>query len=115
MPKILFAALSSYFLLCLIPGTMAQTQDSIAMYGEIETVEVVRQRIQHANEANAGARITHLDPKLLQANKTRSLAELLTDYTSIYIKSLGLGALSTASFRGSIQVSLIPVSLLPSC
>lgn len=89
MHKILFAALSSYFLFYLIPGTMAQIQDSIAMYGEIETVEVVRQRIQHANEANAGARITHLDPKLLQANKTRSLARLLTDYTSIYIKSLG--------------------------
>ena len=101
MHKILFAALSSYFLFYLIPGTMAQIQDSIAMYGEIETVEVVRQRIQHTNEANAGARITHLDPKLLQANKTRSLAALLTDYTSIYIKSLGLGALSTASFRGA--------------
>ena len=97
MPKILFAALSSYFLLCLIPGTMAQTQDSIAMYGEIETVEVVRQRIQHANEANAGARITHLDPKLLQANKTRSLAELFADkeeYNSVDLEKIISGTVS---------------------
>lgn len=71
------------------------------MYGVMETVEVVSRRIRHANEANAGARVTHLSPGILQANKTRSLAELLTDYTSVYIKSLGIGALSTASFRGA--------------
>ena len=81
--------------------TPAQSRDSITLYGTLDTVQVTRQRIQHANEANAGARVTHISPAILQANKTRSLAELLTDHTSIYIKSLGTGALSTASFRGT--------------
>ena len=81
--------------------TPAQSRDSITLYGTLDTVQVIRQRIQHANEANAGARVTHISPAVLQANKTRSLAELLTDHTSIYIKSLGTGALSTASFRGT--------------
>ena len=84
--------------------TPAQSRDSIVsitLYGTLDTVQVIRQRIQHANEANAGARVTHIPPAILQANKTRSLAELLTDHTSIYIKSLGTGALSTASFRGT--------------
>ena len=81
--------------------TPAQSRDSITLYGTLDTVQVIRQRIQHANEANAGARVTHISPAILQANKTRSLAELLTDHTSIYIKSLGTGALSTASFRGT--------------
>lgn len=79
----------------------AQVRDSIAMYGMLDTVQVVRRRIQHANEANAGARVTRVATEVLRANKTRSLAELLTDYTAIYIKSMGMGALSTASFRGT--------------
>lgn len=79
----------------------AQRRDSVAMHGTLDTVQVVSRRIQHANEANAGAKVSRIDPEIMQANKTRSLAELLTDYTAIYIKSLGMGALSTASFRGA--------------
>ena len=82
-------------------GTRAQSRDSIAMRGVLDTVQVVSQRIEHANEASAGARVTRIDPEIMHANRTRSLAELLTDYTAIYIKSLGMGALSTASFRGA--------------
>lgn len=36
--------------------TPAQSRDSITLYGTLDTVQVIRQRIQHANEANAGAR-----------------------------------------------------------
>lgn len=79
----------------------SQHRDSIAMYGIIDTVQVVSQRIRHANEANAGAKVSRIDPRIMQENKTRSLAELLTEHTAIYIKSLGMGALSTASFRGA--------------
>lgn len=78
----------------------AQKKDPVAMYGVIDTVQVVSQRVRHANEANAGAKVSRIDPEIMRANKTRSLAELLTDYTAIYIKSQGMGALSTASFRG---------------
>ena len=87
----------------LLSGPMARAQehDSVAMWGVLDTVQVVSQRIRHANEANAGAQVSRIDPGIISANKTRSLAELLTDHTSIYIKSLGVGALSTASFRGA--------------
>ncbi|MDY5353113.1 MAG: TonB-dependent receptor plug domain-containing protein [Bacteroides pyogenes] len=78
----------------------AQTVDSIAMYGQIDTVEIVAQRIRHMDETNAGAKIVSINSKTLQANKTRSLAEILTDHTPVYIKSTGTGALATASFRG---------------
>ena len=33
--------------------TPAQSRDSITLYGTLDTVQVIRQRIQHANEANA--------------------------------------------------------------
>ncbi|MFR4036547.1 MAG: hypothetical protein ACLTZT_01355 [Butyricimonas faecalis] len=45
------------------------------MYGIIDTVQVVSQRIRHANEAN-GAKVSRIDPRIMQENKTRSLAEL---------------------------------------
>ena len=83
------------------PRAGAQERDTVAMRGELDTVQVVSRRLLHANEANAGARVSRIDPEIISANKTRSLAELLTDHTSIYIKSLGTGALSTASFRGA--------------
>lgn len=71
------------------------------MHGMLDTVQVIRERIHHANEASIGARVTRIDPAVMQANRTRSLAELLSENSTIYIKSIGVGALSTASFRGA--------------
>lgn len=97
----IFTLIFCCWLLPTAKKSAAQNRDSIALYGALDAVEVIRQRIQHANEANAGARVTRITTEILQANKTRSLAELLTDNTALYIKSLGTGALSTASFRGA--------------
>lgn len=78
----------------------AQKKDSVAYHLNMNEVQVVAERIRHANEANIGAKVTRIEPELLLMNKTRSLSELLTDNSVAYIKSLGTGALSTASFRG---------------
>ena len=40
------------------------------MYGVIDTVQVVSQRVRHANEANAGAKVSRIDPEIMRANKT---------------------------------------------
>lgn len=86
--------------ICTVPGGLAQSIDTVAYSQDIDTVEVVAKRIRHLNEANIGAKISRIEPELLRANKTRSLSELLTDNSAVYIKSMGVGALSTASFRG---------------
>lgn len=85
---------------CFTPILIAQKKDSIAYSLELQEVEVVARRIQHANDANAGSKVMHLDPEVLKVNKTRTLSELLTENSATYIKSMGTGALSTASFRG---------------
>ena len=84
----------------LVTDAIAQKKDTIAYGLNLDEVQIVARRIRHANEANAGAKVTHLEPELLQINKTRSFSELLTENSATYIKSLGTGALSTASFRG---------------
>lgn len=84
----------------LITNAAAQKKDTIAYKLNLDEVQIVAQRIRHANEANAGAKVVYVEPELLQVNKTRSFSELLTDHSATYIKSMGTGALSTASFRG---------------
>ena len=81
-------------------GAQAAPADTIVYDHRLDTIQVVARRIRHVNEANAGARVTTIDPELLLANRTRSLSELLADNSAVYIKSLGTGALATASFRG---------------
>lgn len=96
MKQIVFIA----FFSVLVLNGFAQKKDSVAYGLNLDEVQIVARRIQHANEANAGAKVSHIEPQLLQINKTRSFSELLTDNSATYIKSLGTGALSTASFRG---------------
>lgn len=66
--------------ICCALGVMrvdAQKKDPVAMYGVIDTVQVVSQRVRHANEANAGAKVSRIDPEIMRANKTRSVGGIV--------------------------------------
>ncbi len=65
----------------------------------IKAVEVTSQRSFLKEEA--GVKHTVLDSTILQEKASHSLAELLSENTSVFIKSNGRGAMSTASFRGT--------------
>lgn len=65
----------------------------------IEGVEVKAERIFLKEEA--GIKQTSLDTTILSEKATSSLSELLSENTSVFIKSNGRGAMSTASFRGT--------------
>ena len=72
-----------------------------------------------------------IDPLILKQNFTTSLADLLTDNSSLYIKTAGRGTSATASFRGtaashtriiwngislnSAMMGLTDLSLIPVC
>ena len=63
----------------------------------IEGVSIVGERANN----RVGSRVTEMDGAILEQNRTKSLAELLSNNSAINIKSMGQGALSTASFRGT--------------
>ena len=63
--------------------TPAQSRDSITLYGTLDTVQVIRQRIQHANEANAGARVTHISPAI--TSQQNPLAGRTPDRPYLYL------------------------------
>lgn len=65
----------------------------------IEGVEVKGQRPLIKEEA--GAKYTVLDSTILEDKANHSLSELLSENTSVFVKSNGRGAMATASFRGT--------------
>ena len=84
------------FILCGM-GAEAQKKDPVAMYGVIDTVQVVSQRVRHANEANAGAKVSRIDPEIMRANKTGVINGL---HGYLYQK-FGNGSLVNGIFPGS--------------
>jgi len=67
----------------------------------IEVKEVTVTADKLPEQQVVGAKMTKLESNTLKSNLTKSLSELLADNSSIYIKSMGQGALATASFRGT--------------
>ena len=65
----------------------------------IEAVEVTGQRSFVKEEA--GGKYTVVDTSILKEKASLSLSELLSENTSVFIKSNGRGAMATASFRGT--------------
>lgn len=92
-----------YVFLVVLPitGLIAQEKGAVSLDYALDTVFVVEKAIQQSRDVNAGARISNISPEILEANRSRTLAELLAEHSVIHIKSMGVGALSTASFRGS--------------
>ena len=93
--------LCSCLFIILSVTSFSQQTDSVAMHGKIDTVLVQEKKTQKTGNANSGSRVSVIEMAILNSNRTRSLAELLSDNSVIYIKSLGQGALATASFRGT--------------
>ena len=65
----------------------------------IQGVEIISSRIFIKEEA--GIKETHVDSSVIQAKRSVSLSDLLSENTSVFIKNHGRGALATASFRGT--------------
>ncbi len=65
----------------------------------IEAVEVTGHRSFLKEEA--GLKLTFLDSSILREKASLSLSELLSENTSVFVKSNGRGAMASASFRGT--------------
>ena len=63
--------------------------------------EVIIRADRFFKKENAGMKETRVDSLILLQKMNLSLSELLSENTSVFIKSMGRGALATASFRGT--------------
>ena len=66
---------------------------------KLDTVIVVANKID--SRGGVGVKKSIIDKVELNRNATRTLSELLQEGTSLQIKSMGQGAQSTISFRGT--------------
>ncbi|MDO5017637.1 MAG: TonB-dependent receptor plug domain-containing protein [Porphyromonas sp.] len=85
-------------LIIVVTATSLGAQERVT---ELDTLFVVSKAITKQSEVNVGAKVEQLPIELLRINSSRNMAELLAENTSISVKSMGLGANATASFRGA--------------
>ena len=83
-------------LLCSILSAQGQ-DNSVAFQLRLDTVTIMGKRPFR----DIGTTKTVLDTLILRESITNSLADILSQSTSIFIKSYGRGTMATASFRGS--------------
>lgn len=86
--------------LLLLPPLL-HAQDDVQQKGTLRELFVYERAITKNREVNAGAKVETIPPETIELFRSRSLAELLAGQTAVHIKSLGMGALATASFRGA--------------
>lgn len=88
-----------FFLLIVSPAGAQNTY--VLLRRQLDTVVVTEKYIRKNNDVSVGTRISSISPTVLEGNQTRSLSELLSNNSMVYIKSLGQGAMATSSFRGT--------------
>jgi iron complex outermembrane receptor protein len=82
-------------LFCLISGALSAQKLS-------DTIRIQEVQIYGKKPVEeAASLVTHIDTMALQMMKTQTVAELLSSYSPVFIKSYGRGSTATASFRGT--------------
>lgn len=84
--------------MCLATATL-QAQGMVDSVFHILGVEVRAERI--FQKETAGMKESQIDTTILHQKGTRSLSDLLSENTPVFIKNHGRGALASASFRGT--------------
>ena len=97
MPYKAFTSIFFFLLLatCVVSAQSQKEEEII----QLEEATVAGQKQE--SQAGIGSKITRISKAELKRNATRSLSELLLETTPIQIKSMGQGAMATASFRGT--------------
>lgn len=83
--------------MALLPAALSARQDDPSPHVDIRAVTVEARRVL----SDIGVQRTVLDSVVLRDDVTRTLADVLSQNSSIFIKSYGRATLSTASFRGT--------------
>ncbi len=93
MNRVLIAILVLLFPLNIFAQCLADT------VFQIDEVEISAKEI--FVKEKAGSKETKIDTTILQSKINRSIADVLSENSSVFIKNNGRGALSTVSFRGT--------------
>ncbi|WP_298616296.1 TonB-dependent receptor [uncultured Odoribacter sp.] len=89
--------LLSVFCLFFVATGWTQEKDKVAWRLKLKQVDVTAQR----KFQDIGITRTEIDTMVLRESVINSLADILSQSTSVFIKNYGRGTLATASFRGT--------------
>lgn len=81
-------------------NAFGQKNDSIKAH-QLDSVTIWEGGPKKSRDVTIGTRVSTISRSTLESNRSHSLSELLSNNSTVYIKSLGQGAMATASFRGT--------------
>jgi len=79
---------------------LGQKTDTMRVH-HLDSVTVIERAPVKSRDVTIGTYVTTINKSTLESHRSRSLSELLSDNSTVYIKSQGQGAMATASFRGT--------------
>ena len=83
-----------FLLLFILSSSLAFSQADTVTLPDVEIIE-------HREMLETGTSVVKLDKMILKVKELSSLSEVLSENTSVFVKTYGRGSLSTASFRGT--------------
>ena len=83
-----------FLLLFILSSSLAFSQSDTVTLPDVEIIE-------HREMLETGTSVVKLDKMILKVKELSSLSEVLSENTSVFVKTYGRGSLSTASFRGT--------------
>ncbi|MBO7134440.1 MAG: TonB-dependent receptor, partial [Bacteroidales bacterium] len=83
-----------FLLLFILSSSLAFSQSDTINLPDVEIIE-------HREMLETGTSVVKLDKIILKVKELSSLSEVLSENTSVFVKTYGRGSLSTASFRGT--------------
>lgn len=97
--------MNSFYPLLILIFTCALTEISAQQIDReflLDSVTVIEKRIEtKRTDINIGTRVSTFGKEVIESNQTKLLSDLLNENSTVYIKSLGQGALATSSIRGT--------------
>ncbi|MBQ1653455.1 MAG: hypothetical protein II060_06680, partial [Bacteroidales bacterium] len=79
-------------MLFILSSSLAFSQSDTVTLPDVEIIE-------HREMLETGTSVVKLDKMILKVKELSSLSEVLSENTSVFVKTYGRGSLSTASFR----------------
>lgn len=87
-------------LFCFISVQAENNESSINLLDTTIKIQEVKISSPRLSELSIGNKIIQIDSAILVENQHKNLSDLLENESSIFVRTYGLGSLSTSSFRG---------------
>lgn len=100
LKKLISLKILGLIMLCSISVQAENSKTSINLLDTTINIQEIKISSPRLSELSIGNKIIQIDSAILVENQHKNLSDLLENESSIFVRTYGLGSLSTSSFRG---------------